>query len=419
MLTGVVAAKLITVLSLVLLARIYSTDAFGLLGLFQAVVVTVSVAATLGFSSAIALPEKDEEAATVLWLGATVLAGFTTLAAAAVPFLAPAMARWMDAPALATLLWFGPVYLCCVGAFEILGHWSTRQHALRRLAASSVLLALAVAGMQIGAFGVGNRTSGLVVGTVLGTAIAVLVLALQTWTADRSVLTGGWSWDGIRAAASAHRQFPQFQAPAAIIAAGSASLIPLGLGYFFGTATVGMFWLADRVCAYLTNLVRQSMQQVFLNRAAELAHAGDHSARLFRRTTLALFGLALPPTAALVLAGPTIFGIAFGAEWTGAGVLARWLSIAWLFNLLNIPALQLVAVYRRQRWTLLYSLGQAAFRALAILLGGALADPLIVVGIYAGGNAAGTVLLIVGVSRYLPTHAHIDGTDLAIADTYD
>jgi O-antigen/teichoic acid export membrane protein len=409
MLGGVVAAKITTVLSLLVLARLYGAEAFGLLGLFQALVLIVSVVAMLGYAPAIALPERREAAASVLWLSLLLLGATAGLAWAATIVLGEPLARWLDAPALGPLLHFAPLYLFAFGIYEVLSHWSTRRRAFRRLAASTVVVAASVAAFQIAAFLAGAEAGGLVLGTVLGTTLAAAILALQSWTSDRTALAAGRTRAGMRAAAAEHRQFPAYQAPAALVVAASAALIPLGLGYFFGAAVVGLFWLADRVCGYLTNLVRQALQQVFLNRAAEVANAGGDVARLFRRTTLGLLGLSLPTTAILVVAGPPVFGLLFGAEWVAAGSFARWLAIAWLWGLLNIPAVQLAAVYRRQRWTLVYSLGLAAFRAAAIGVGGVTGDPVLVMVVHAAGNTVCSLILILVVDHYIrhrPRLAH-------------
>jgi O-antigen/teichoic acid export membrane protein len=400
MLSGVAAAKVTTLLSLLVLARIYGAEAFGLLGLFQALVFVGSVVATLGYAPAIALPDRREEAASVLWLSLLLLATTAILATAVTLVLGEPLARWLDTPDLGPLLRWAPLYLLALGAYEVLSHWSTRRRAFRRLALSTVTVAAATAAIQVGAFLIGAEVGGLVVGAVLGMAVAAAILAAQTWTTDRAALAAGRTRSRVRAAAAAHRQFPAYQAPAAVVSAASASLIPLGLGYLFGPAVVGLFWLADRVCGYLVNLVRQALQQVFLNRAAEVANASGDVRRLFRRTSLGLLALGFPTTALLVLAGPPLFGLLFGADWVAAGAFARWLAIAWLFALLNIPAVQLAAVYRQQRWTLLYSVGLAAFRLAAIAVGGATGDPVLVLVVHAAGNMVCSLALIAAVSGH-------------------
>jgi lipopolysaccharide exporter len=401
LLAGVIGAKAIAIPALLLLARLYDTEAFGLLGLLQALVFPVLVVASLGYQLAVALPGRDDEAASVLWLSLGLLGSATLLATGTAVFFREAIARGLDAPDLTSLVFWAPALLLALGLYEVMVYWLTRRRAFARLARSRVTVSLAVAVVQITAWFLGALTGGLIVGLVLGTGLAAGLLLVQTWSGDRERLLSGLSWSRVRRAAVAYRQFPAYQAPASLLSSASLAVVPLGLGFFFGPVVVGIYWMADRVCGYLTTLVRQSMQQVFLNRAAEVANSGGDVLPLYSRTTIGLAGLALPPTAVLVLAGPFVFGLAFGDEWTEAGTYARWLSVAWLFSAMNIPAVQLAAVYHLQHWTLFYSLGLTAFRGIGVVAGGLVGDPMLVIMIYAFGNAACSSGLVLAMARHL------------------
>jgi lipopolysaccharide exporter len=402
---GELGAKAAGIVALVFIARLYTTEAFGFLGLLQALVVTILVIASLGYQAAIALPEDEANAASVLWLSMAWLGIFSILTAAAAMTWREPISRLLAAPALAHLIWWAPGLLVALGMYDVLSYWLTRARAFKQLAGIRLIMTVTIAASQVGAWLLGATQGGLIVGLVLGTGAAAAGLAAHTWKTYRSQLMSGLSWPRIRQVAQVYWQFPAYQAPASVLNAASSALIPLGLGYFFAPSVVGAYWLADRVCGYLTNLVRQSMLQVFLHRAAEVANQGGNIRSLFHRTTLGLMLLAIVPTVAFVGGGPFLFGLAFGAEWSEAGTYARWLAVAWFFSMANIPAGQLVAIFHLQRWLLTYGIGLAAFRVGAVVAGGLTEDPLMVIAVYAIGNAVCTLGLNAGMTRYLRQHS--------------
>src|SRR3954454_20274925 len=81
-----------------LLTRLYTPADFGVFAVFTALVLMLSVVATLRLETAVVLPERDEEAAALAWSAlsaAVVIAGLVGL----VGLLAVApLARWLGTP---------------------------------------------------------------------------------------------------------------------------------------------------------------------------------------------------------------------------------------------------------------------------------------------------------------------------------
>ncbi len=401
MMWGVIGAKCIGVLSLLLLARMYSEEAFGMLGLLQALVLMVTVVGSLTYQVAIGLPEEEDDAGALVVLAISLLFVVSLAAGVVIHASSDWLATTVGAPSLAPYLWLGPPLLFLLGLYDVLIYWGTRKKAIRHLAWSRITVASTVALSQIAAWSLGYAAGGLILGLVLGTAVSTAVLAgplllpyLRPWSTRLRPRR-------IAKVAHEYRQFPLFQGPASLLSSISSALIPLGLGFFFGPVVVGLFWMADRVCGYLSNFVRQSMQHIFLDRAAELSNAGGDLLRLFRRTTLGLLGLTIAPTLVLVLWGPPLFEFVLGSRWLESGSFARWLAVAWMFNLLSVPAVQLAAVLRVQQWTLAYSTALAGFRAAAVLAGGLSQDPLLVFVVYALGNMVCSLALAGRMQRRL------------------
>jgi O-antigen/teichoic acid export membrane protein len=200
-----------------------------------------------------------------------------------------------------------------------------------------------------------------------------------------------------------------FTLPATVINAVDANSTPLLLSFFLGGTVTGWFALGHRVLAIPFWLVGSSSQKVFYAEAAEARRSGR-----LPEVTLAVFGrllsLALPAMAILVIAGPELFSLVFGAEWREAGVYTQWLAFRTTLTMVVFPLTPLIYLLERQATGTLFSAVQLIVRVGAVAIGGAAGDPRLAIALLGVGTGVVWVVYLVflmsisgnGVSEVLP-----------------
>ena len=66
--TGIAAAQIIAMIFMPFLTRLYGPEAFGTVAAFTAIINIITPLATLGYSNAIVMPEKEEDASAIIRL---------------------------------------------------------------------------------------------------------------------------------------------------------------------------------------------------------------------------------------------------------------------------------------------------------------------------------------------------------------
>lgn len=317
------AAQGLTVLVAPLLARLYTPEDFGLLGVFVSLFSILVAINSLRYELAIPLPEEDSSAAhltvlvILLVIITTVLFGLLLFAGGAAFFAA------INAPQLSA--YSGLLLVCLLGAgfYMALNYWAARRKQFAAIARTKVSQGLSQAGAQV-VFGLlGWQPLGLLLGYTLGQVVGGWSLARLIWQQDADVFRQV-NGAGMRAAALRYRRFP-------LLATGSSLLNVLGIQLpvilftlIYGTQIGGWFSLGQRLIALPMTLVGAAISQVYFSTASELArHDPVALNRFFDRVTRQLVLTGLPPVLLIALTGPDLFALLLGAEWRSAGIYVQ------------------------------------------------------------------------------------------------
>jgi O-antigen/teichoic acid export membrane protein len=166
-----------------------------------------------------------------------------------------------------------------------------------------------------------------------------------------------------------HRDFPLYRTPQNLLNALSAGLPVALLAGYFGSAAAGYYAVASTVLVIPAGLIGASVMQVFYPRVTQAIQGGENTRALVKKATLGLALVGALPFVVICLAGPTLFGFVFGAQWHKAGIYAQWLS-PWLFlQYINKPAVAAVPALGLQGRLLIYELFSTGSKVLALYLG--------------------------------------------------
>src|ERR1700686_564818 len=139
LITGNGLSQLINIAGMLVLARLFAPDAFGSFALFVTMVSFLSVLGGGRYELAIMLPEKDEEAANILFLAVLVLSGVAGVSLLMVALFHTPVARLLGDERLRLWLWAAPVALFVNGMYQVQGVWFGRMKRFRSLATARVL----------------------------------------------------------------------------------------------------------------------------------------------------------------------------------------------------------------------------------------------------------------------------------------
>lgn len=392
--SGGVAAQAVVFLARPVLTRLYTPEAFGVLGVFVALASAVSVLATLRYEDAVVLPESEPDARALLaltWGSALAVCGLFALV-----FLPrEAIAGALGVAGLAPLLPWVPMVALLYAYGNGAQAWAGREHGFRLIAMALAVQSTATVAVQLAATNGGG--SGLVMGVAAGAVAFALVLVVPVLG---SGVLRGLSPREVARVARRYARFPRLGLPASTLGQVGARVPPLALGATFGGATVGYFALAAMAVMVPLAFVADAVGQVFGVHAAE-AQREAKLEPLARTTFRRLIGWIAYPVAAAAVVGPTLFALVFGAEWETAGLYARLLAPWLALSVLVPPLTRAFDVTERQDRELwggaVHALGVVA----GLVAGAVLGTPeagVLALGLGGGLGRLGQLVLALGVA---------------------
>ena len=346
--SGTAAGQALIILASPILTRLYVPADFGAFAVFSALLFSLLQIASLRYDWAILLPEDDRRAADLLALSL----GTTTVMAAAVEGAVLAwgdrVVEWTNTPGLGSQLWLLPVSLLAAGVYQAVSQWSIRRKSFQPIARSQVSQNLARVAFQVGLGFLHPGTLGLVIGDVVGRWSGAAMLVFRT----RREISGALS--GVQAAAVAeaarrYRHFPFLSSGSSLLNQAGVQLAPVLLAALYGAQVAGWYALGQRVVTLPLVMVGHAIAQVYAGHASHLARNDAHALRrLFLKTALALGLIGGLPFGLLALAGPWLFSLVFGGDWTETGRYFQVLAPMCLAQLVVVPLSQTLAILERQ-----------------------------------------------------------------------
>jgi O-antigen/teichoic acid export membrane protein len=263
--------------------------------------------------------------------------------------------------------------LALIGVFTALRYWTIRQGNFATIAKTTIgqHASRAIAQIALGLISAGSGE--LMAGEVIGRMAGVAKLYREEWSKIRNLLTGVSMGDLLHTL-NANRRLLAYSLPSTCIDTLVANLpIPL-LVKLYGIEAGGYYALVQKVLGLPLALIATSVADTFHSSLAMRARDSPSTMlQLFKRTSLWLFAIGLPPAIILGTLGDPLFRMIFGHQWGMAGALAA-LSTPWfLTQFIVSPLSRLVFVLSGQQAKLIYDVvilvGMSAVAILSFHLG--------------------------------------------------
>ena len=349
------------------LTRLYTPQQFGIYHLFAAVSANLAVVACARYEFALPLVGDAADAAALRALCLRVLAG-VTLASALAAAVWFALASASASASAGWIVWL-PVAVGVLGWLSLVTLWATRAQAYRMLAIARVVQYGGASLAQAGAALLGAGVQGLIAAPIAAAAAAAAVLRLPANDAARPA-PGRW-----RELARRFRDFPLLNTPHAFMGALQDTVSIGMIAAWQGPVAAGFWGLSLRYLKAPATLVGGAVSQALYPQLAAHGAAADHAAdahaplrvtregrAAVRRVMGGLAAIALPLVLLLWAFAPWAFERLFGANWRGAGELARTLGLYIGVHFVAAPLAVVTLAWGAQAWALRLALvGQVAF----------------------------------------------------------
>jgi len=372
-----------------LLTRLMGPAAYGVFGVYLAALGVVGAAASWRSGMAVPLPEDDADAAAVVAAGVLGSIVLTSLAGLIVLLWGGWIARVvLHTPAIEPLLWLVPVGMLGVGLTDVLSGWCLRYQQFRPLVRIRISRSVGTSIWQV-VVGLLVRGSalGLVTGDVAGRLFSVVEMARMIAREERRRGTK-LSRARMRAVVWRYRAFALISTPSTLIYAAGLWAPVLLLTLWWGPVAGGLYTIGQRVIGVPIGLLGDSAGQVYVSELAARARGSRATMpQLFSRTARGLFLVGIPAALGMLMLAPLAFRLAFGAQWTEAGVMLQWQAAALVCQLVAIPLAQTLLVLRYQRLQFAWD----AMRLVLTVIGFAWAH-------HAGMSAVGSIAVYGGVT---------------------
>lgn len=347
--SGVAAAQIVIVAASPLLSRLYTPADFGALAVFTSLLGVTFTICSLRYERAIALPDDEARASAVTAvsvISAFVFSALLTIGVALWHFWLRDVAS--NDTGSSTYILFLPLATLGSGWFQVLSFAAVRRGRFHRTARGRVAQGVSMVVVQLGLGVVGVGEIGLVAGLTISWLVAVLAFTAsataRAWRSLRAVPRREMA-----SAARRYRSFALYGTWSGLFNRLALEAPPLFLAALYGAPAAGFFIVAERVIAAPSDLIGNSVLQVYFNEAARLRREDPAQLpRLLRRTLAKMTLIALPPTIAVAALGPWLFSFVLGAEWWTAGVYARLLSVALAAAVAVTPIVATFFVAERQ-----------------------------------------------------------------------
>ncbi len=370
MLAGNATAQAITFLAAPIISRLYVPDDFGTMTYISSLIGIFSVLGSLGYESAIVLPEEEWKGFNIFILCLLNVVAVSMSLCLIVASYGEKLAYNLDRSWLWPWLWFVPAGVLLQGLFNSLTYMYTRGKDFTVLSVARVSTSVMAAFTKIlPGLVVGSTVFWLIGGNLIGTLAGIMSLAWILLARHQLAFRNRVTAKAIIEVAREYSKFPKYAMPTSLLNSLSQNLPVLLLAYYFSQDIVGYFGLASAVLRNPISLMGGAISKVYLQKAAELHSKGLCLRNSMVKTTLGLIGIGIVPFGLLTVGGRWIFSLIFGEGWATAGLYAQILAPWLFFGFINPPATQVIIVRQALRFNLVYNIVTMLMRIVSIVLG--------------------------------------------------
>jgi len=397
LMSGYFVANIISLGTAPIITRLFTPANFGLLALFGAIVATISGIGSLCYERAILLPKKNEEAINLVFLSVLILIVITITASLAMLLFKNEIIGLFGDKDLGIWYWFLPAGILLNGLLMVLRFWSIRNKRFRAVSfATAAEASVSVLTKILIGFFIGAYAGGLILGFIFGILAAFLTLLIKSSARDFKKYRLNVSRNEVKYRATLYKSFPVFASWNVLINIFSRNMVIYVFSAFFSPAIVGFYSLCASFLGRSVNLVSESVQRVYFQKAAQELSNKENMRKGFLKVTFVLMMIGFLPFLLLAIFGQTLFVIIFGESWSTSGVYIQIMAPWFFLLLISSPANVIYEVCQKQNIKLVLNIASLIMRFFSLFFGYHISkNPQVALGMFVAVNILFEMVLII------------------------
>ncbi|MFA7090237.1 MAG: oligosaccharide flippase family protein [Arcobacteraceae bacterium] len=366
LLTGTTIAQAIPIAVSPILTRIYTPEDFGVLALFLSITFIISSIVSGAYEYAIMLPKNEKDAINIFVLGLIIVIITTCFFTVVILLFKDNIIQIIGNEELSLWLYFVPISVFFVGIFNLLNYYNNRLKNYRAIAESTIIKSFVMVFIQLL---VGITKSGAV-GLISGHLISQVVsnIKLLKGIFKDKMLICQIKRLKIIALAKRYKNFPKFSMMALFANSLSNNLVQVFITSLYNTATLGFYFLVQRVLGIPSILIGNAIGQVFLQEAIKEKQQTSKTINAFNMAFVKLAIIACLTFGILFFYVDELFAIVFGKDWEIAGKYAQILIPLFFFKFISSSLSVVLIVFEKQKIELLINVILIFISVLAIFI---------------------------------------------------
>ncbi len=353
--TGTTIAQAIPIAISPILTRIYTPDEFGVLALFTAITAILGSISNARYELSIVLPEKEEDAINLVALSILISFTLSSFLFLVILMFQNNIIKFLGNSEINLWLYFVPLVVFMIGIFNAFKFYNTRIKKYNIIAQVSVLksVSLAISQILLGLLKFGHH--GLILGQIFSHLFSNGRLAKSFL--KNSITLSNINIKRMLVLAKTYIKFPKFSMGATLANTSARNITSLFIPMLYSAATLGHFSLVQRTLGLPTNLVGQSIGQIFIQKAVIEKQKYGTAKIIYISTLKKLLTISLIPFIILFFTVEDIIVFIFGDNWLMAGVYAKILVPLFFLRFIAAPLNLTLTVFEKQQIDLLWQCG--------------------------------------------------------------
>lgn len=348
LLKGAGLARLIGIVSIPILARIYTPEDYGILALYVSFVTILMPIMTLRYVQAIPLPRMDVVAFNLFSLCSKLIVFFSVLLGILLYVWGGQLLAWFNMEALMPWRWLIVIGAAGAATYELFSLWATRKKQYQIIAKTQVTQSFIGNLVKIGLGLLAFKSSGMIIGQFISQS-AGIVSFIKNARQDFKAYLPKVQKNKEKFVAKYYQDFVWFRLPSQFLLSLTSQAPVMMMAALYSKEATGQLSLAMMAMALPVGLIGGAISKAYY---AEIAAVGKRDISRIRLITLAvqkrLFLIGIPITILIMVLAKPLFVLIFGEQWALAGVYATILSPYILLQFTSNPLIQILNIIGSQ-----------------------------------------------------------------------
>lgn len=354
LLTGAAAGQLLIIITMPLITRIYTPEAFGTFSVFSSIVTILAVLSAFRYEISIPLINDSMKRSNIILLSFIIITTISFLA-----FIIIILLILLNIIVLNYFYLAIPIAVFFIGLYQLLVNISISNHKIKEVSFTKFSQSFSQVAVQLTGYFFSGSAAILLLGFLVGRFTGIYKLLVANSIINRIFIN--YDKRIMIESAKEYKKFPYYSLPSSIINSLGVNIVPILILSMFGPAMAGMYSLGNRMVAAPMQLISKSFNSALYSEAP-LLKKGELKI-LFWKNVRNLFIVGSLPVLIVWILEPIFFTQIFGKEWAMAGDILKILVFMLWFQFSIIPLSEVLTIIDKQEIRLKWDI----FRLIAVL----------------------------------------------------